>query len=41
MSFDHNTHTSQWMKQHGYEFKRGKEFEHRLRIWADNDGQFG
>lgn len=27
------------MKQHGYEFKRGKEFEHRLRIWADNDGQ--
>lgn len=26
------------MKQHGYDFKRGKEFERRLHIWADNDG---
>jgi hypothetical protein len=27
------------MKQHGYEFKRGKDFERRLQIWADNDGE--
>ncbi len=29
---------TQWMKAHGYEFKRGKDFERRLQIWADNDG---
>lgn len=28
------------MKQHGYEFERGEEFERRLHIWADNDGAF-